>query len=140
MGLSLIDMQDQLLAKLQEIFPEPTYQVEDFPDDPEKYQFAHSNAAILLVFNDRKFDPPQATDGSTQYNEPEFQIAFMCRQLRSTEDRDGAYNLLETARNGLKGMEIGNHNLSISREYFRSLKPGGVWIFGQNWKTGDIFD
>jgi len=140
MGMSLVDMQDTILAELKEIFPAPQYQVEDYPDDPVNYQFAHSNAAILLVFKDRKFDAGQASDGTVQTNRPVFQLAFMCRSLRSKGDRDGAYNLLEQARQGLKGFEIGRETLTISREYFQTLKPGGVWIFGQDWQLLDIFN
>lgn len=146
MGMSLVDMQDKILERLKEVFPAPQYQVEDYPDDPVNYQFAHSNAAILLVFKDRKFDRGQATDGTVQTNRPVFQIAFMCRSLRSKGDRDGAYNLLGRARgedddtDGLKGFDIGRETLTINREYFQTLKPGGVWIFGQDWQLLDIFN
>jgi hypothetical protein len=131
--MTLAVLQNTLLEKLQDIFPAPGYRVEDFPDDPVNYQFAHSNAAILLVFNDRKFDAPRATDGTIQPNQPVFQVAFLSRQLRTRNENDGAYELLDTTRAKLQGFMIDHEPIWIQREYFQRLKPGGVWIFGQDW-------
>jgi hypothetical protein len=131
--MTLSDMQQVFLEKLQEIFPAPDYRVQDFPDDPAGYQFAHAGPAVLLVFSERSYDPPRSTDGHFQPNRPVFQVAFLSRQLRSKTDVSGAYQLLDTARGELQGFMIGESPVWIRREYFQTLKPGGVWIFGQDW-------
>lgn len=133
MAMTLNAMQDAFLGKLQEVFPDPDYKTEDFPDDPKRYQFTHSNAAILLVFKDRKFEAPRATDGTIQPNQPVFQVAFMTRQLRGTDKRDGAYELLDIAREELAGFVIDGFPIWIQREYFQTLRSGGIWMFGQDW-------
>ena len=132
MNLTITQIADTILDKLTADFPD--YEVDDFPDDPASYQFAHPEAALLLVFKDRKFERGQFTDGSGQVNEPVWQLAQFTRYLRSNDRNVGAYQLLEATRSSLKALEIGNGNLYIAREYFYKKQSGGVWIYGQDWK------
>lgn len=138
--MTLNAMQDEFLAKLRAVFPDPDYKTEDFPDDPSRYHFTHSNAAILLVFKDRKFEPPRASDGTIQPNQPVFQVAFFSRQLRGTDERDGAYELLDKARQELAGFVIDGFPIWIKREYFQNLRKGGIWTFGQDWTLDNETD
>lgn len=138
MNVTLNEMADTFLDKLKTTFPD--YEVDDYPDNPAKYQLAHPNGAVLLTLQDRKFEDPMATDGTGQGNEPIFQVTFLTRSLRSKNRNEGAYNMLDTAREALKGLEFSRGYASILREFYIQTSPGGVWYFGQDWTHYDFFE
>ncbi|MEX1120860.1 MAG: Gp37 family protein [Balneolales bacterium] len=138
MGATLNAMAEAFLTKLEDTFPD--LEVDHYPDDPAKYQLKHAKGAVLITMVDRKFKPGQATDGTGQVNEPVFQVTYVTRSLISKKQNPGAYDLLDTGRDALTKLEFDLSNASITREFFIDIKPGGVWMFAQNWTHTDYFD
>jgi hypothetical protein len=137
-NISINDMADRYKSALETAFPD--YEVDDYPDDARNYQLAHPMGAVLIVFQDRKFEPAQSTVGVGQGNEPVFNIVYVSRSLRNANRDSNIYDMLDTGRAALKGLEFERGYAEIDREFFIELGPGGIWKFGQNWKHYDYFD
>lgn len=131
-------MAQAFLDKLKDTFP--GLEVDHYPDNPKGYQLAHPKGAVLVTLEDRRFDRGQATDGTGQVNYPVFQVTYVSRSLTSDKKNEGAYNLLDQGREALKTMDLGLENVAIEREFFVAIGPGGVWMYGQQWKLVDYFE
>lgn len=136
--MTLNEITDQFLAQVADTFPD--YEVDHYPGDPEKYQFAHPKAAVLLVFQDRTFKEPQATDGTGQVNNPILHLTYFTRNLRGKSKNPSAYDLLEEGRAGLLGFHMGTSYVWCRREFYLTNKPGGIWVYGQDWQLEDYYD
>lgn len=151
--MTLNEITDAFLDKVKEIFANPDLgavnpglQVDHYPDDPASYQFAHPKGAVLLILQDRRFEHGQATDGTGQPNRPVLLLTYFSRNLRGKTKDPGAYELLDLARRGhepgmgLSGFCIGGGYTWCRREYYIGSRPGGVWIYGQEWILENYFD
>lgn len=137
MSMTITQITDAFLDKVKTIFPE--LEVDHFPGRPEDYRFTHPKGAIQLLYRDRRFERPQATDGTIQVNEPVLTLSFYTRNLRRVGRDEGMYDILETARTEIaKDNSIGHGNTWCRREYLTQQRSG-VWIFGQDWVLEDIF-
>lgn len=135
--MTLNEITDEVLAKLKDIFPE--LECDHFPGNPEEYNFVHPVGAVQVLYRDRRFNTPQATDGTVQTNNPEIAISYYTRNLRSTGKDTAMYDLLDRGRNGIaSNNDIGQGFMWIKRERLLSRK-NGVWIFVQTWELEDIF-
>lgn len=134
--MTINEITDEFLTKLKTIFPE--LETDHYPGKPEDYRFTHSKGAVLIIFKDRKFERPQATDGSVQVNFPVVWLSYFSRDLKRVGKDEGMYDFLERGRNGLAGQSIGNGYIWCRRE-FQVSQRGGVWIYGQEWELEDVF-
>jgi hypothetical protein len=78
----------------------PTLDVRSFPDRPEHFHSNHPVGAVLVCYRGSAWERPEATDQILQARTPSFEATVLVKNLR---DHSGAYEVLETLRQGLQG-------------------------------------
>lgn len=134
--MTLDEITDEFLALVKPVFPE--LEVDHYPGNPEDYKLTHPVGAVLLIFRDRTFSEPDATDGTVQRNQPMVQLTYMNRNLTQTGKDPGVYKLLDRGRDGLAGKSIGHGYIWIRREKLLPRRSG-IWIYAQDWQLEDVF-
>jgi len=105
----------------------PDLQVEPFPDRPQHWNFIHEVGAVLIRYHGGKFGKPNDTSQvMVQDRTPTFVLTVFSRNLR---DHLGAYDILETLRQTLTGLDLpGCKGLYPLDENFTAQKDG-EWVF-----------
>lgn len=136
-NLSLDSMSNAIVAALETAFPK--VKVEDYPEKPEEYNLS-GQAAILVTYNSRKFDPPKFPGGANQKNNAIWQVTYVTRSLKARPKVPGIYTMLDAGRIALAKLEFAQGNLAILSEGRTKYKIGGIWYFGQYWSLPDFFE
>ncbi len=126
----------------------PGYAVGPYQRTPQEYEFTHPRAAIVPVFQQAAYGDSHFAGGGRRAAFPEFNIATFTHGLHpSGAEQPGAYELLGAVAAGLEGLVVeptadagayaGPVALRIQRTFFIAVRPGPVWIYGQDYQLSE---
>jgi hypothetical protein len=123
-----------ILDALRQAFPD--YAVEPYPGSPQDYTFDHARAALVPVLQEVQYTSGRGVAGTGRLALPEFNVALFARGLST--GTPSSYELLAETEDALEGLELGEGPeyppLRIQRQFFITSRPGGAWVWGQNYK------
>ncbi len=136
-----------IIEALEDAFP--GYAVGPYQRTPQQYEFTHPRAAIVPVFQQASYGESAFAGGGQRAAFPEFNIATFTHGLHpSGASQPRAYELLEAVAAALEGLLVepapgaGAYAsplaLRIQRTFFIAVRPGPVWIYGQDYQLSEV--
>jgi len=122
--LNIRDIENQILAKLKENFPE--FLVQGFPEKPQEFVLLHPTGAILVHYRGANYSTSNTIFYISQEKTSEFAVTIVTRNLRANE---GAYETLDRVKQVLSGYKIPECTKLIPvKEGFIS-EINGIWQY-----------
>lgn len=125
-------IEDALIKQLEE-FVSKLVKIESYPGDPNTYDFAGLECAILVHYRGSKYKAVEEVGNSSQKRRVNFSLVLFSRTLR---DQTGIYQTLEDMRLAIQGQSFeGSSAVEIvSDALIREIKGQWQWeiVIGLN--------
>ena len=105
--------------------------VERFPSRPDKYEFIHPKAVILVRYNGKVPSKPVGNSNTgLQIGLMEWEIIIIARNLRADHNNEGIYEILDEISETLIATNIQGHGYFYQTMEDFISEDKGIWTYG----------